>query len=276
MSQDPRPWKWSQPKEEAAELVAEDRLTNEQIAEKCSCSVATLKRWKKIAEFAARVDELIAAYRRTAQRRAIAQVGRRVDALQDRWRRMQRVIEERAEDPSMQEIPGGETGILVRTVKGLGRGADFQVVEEYEVDTGGWRGAEPERGPMPMTPTRPILSHTQTLWLRDIMRDCDCIRIEREAMERHNDGESLICAAASLGRPAGQLGADLARCRDRLQGMRCDVDEVLQAAAEAFAAAMLHHGRGGGGGGEEERPMRQEAAQVLEAWSAWVWDAEWV
>ena len=127
-----------------------------------------------------------------------------------------------------------------------------------------------------MTPTRPILSHTQTLWLRDIMRDCECTRLQREAMERHNDGESLVDAAAALGHPTGQLGVELARCRDKLLRLRTDVDEVLQAAANAFAAAMLHHGRGGGGGGEEERPMRQEAAQVLEAWSAWVWDAEWV
>ena len=125
-------------------------------------------------------------------------------------------------------------------------------------------------------PTRPILSHQQVLWIRDIMRDCDCTRAEREAMERHNDGERLLDAAAALGRPMGQLRADLGRCRERLGRLRVDVDEVLETAAEAFASAMLHHGPGSGGGDGEPRPMRPAAAQVLEAWLAWVWSADWV
>lgn len=60
----------------------------------------------------------------------------RVEALQDRWDRMKRVIAERAEDPRMQDVPGGTTGLLVERCKKIGNGEDAELVSEYEVDTG--------------------------------------------------------------------------------------------------------------------------------------------
>jgi hypothetical protein len=48
---------------------------------------------------------------------------------------MHQVIAERAADPEMQAVPGGKTGLLVRSTKGLGSGDNFTTVEEYEVDT---------------------------------------------------------------------------------------------------------------------------------------------
>ena len=46
------------------------------------------------------------------------------------------VIEERAESPDLADVPGGKTGLVTKTLKGIGSGDDFQVVEIYEVDTG--------------------------------------------------------------------------------------------------------------------------------------------
>jgi hypothetical protein len=54
----------------------------------------------------------------------------RVNALQDRWERLQRVINERAVEMD-GEIAGGGTGLLVRDYKG--KNADRAV---YKVDTG--------------------------------------------------------------------------------------------------------------------------------------------
>jgi len=65
----------------------------------------------------------------------IACLEQRVAAQQDRWERLRQVIAARAADPTLR-APGAETGLLVRTYKALGRGEDFQVVEEYTVDTG--------------------------------------------------------------------------------------------------------------------------------------------
>ena len=59
----------------------------------------------------------------------------RVSALEDRWNRMRRVIEERAKDPDMQDVPGGQTGLMILSIKGIGSKENFEVVKEYRVDT---------------------------------------------------------------------------------------------------------------------------------------------
>jgi hypothetical protein len=43
-----------------------------------------------------------------------------------------------ATEPSkdMAAVPGGKTGIVTKTLKGIGKGEDFQAIEEYRVDTG--------------------------------------------------------------------------------------------------------------------------------------------
>ena len=48
---------------------------------------------------------------------------------------MHQVIDARAADPAMHAVPGGKTGLVVKTVKGVGKGEDFRLVEEYRVDT---------------------------------------------------------------------------------------------------------------------------------------------
>ena len=60
----------------------------------------------------------------------------RVNALEYRWQKIQQVIEERAADPSMAEIPGGKTGLIVRQIKTVGSGAGMKVLPEYVIDAG--------------------------------------------------------------------------------------------------------------------------------------------
>lgn len=129
-------WEWTDQREDAALLAAEDRLTDEQIAEKCGIDRRTLARWKLVPDFASRVAEHRALWREELKRKGIAAKQNRLDALNDRWERLKRVIEERGADPGMQGVAGGATGLLVRQVKGIGKGEDFERVEEYAVDTG--------------------------------------------------------------------------------------------------------------------------------------------
>lgn len=117
-------------------MVAQDEQTDEAIAAEARVTRRTLARWKLHPEFRARVDEHLAATRKELLSRGIADQAERIKAKQDRWRRLHRVIEARAADPDMAAVPGGTTGVLVHQVKGIGRGADFQVVHEYAVDTG--------------------------------------------------------------------------------------------------------------------------------------------
>ena len=53
---------------------------------------------------------------------AVARRHRRVQAMNDRWRKMKQVLRERAAAPEMSNVPGGKTGLLVRKVKSIGGG----------------------------------------------------------------------------------------------------------------------------------------------------------
>lgn len=115
-------------------LVAEDRLTDEQIAERLRMSRAGLLKWKRQAEFQDRVTELREALRQAVVERGITERQNRVEALNERWRLMQAVIEARA--AAGGTAPGTKTGLLTKTIKVVGAGKDQYEVEEWAVDTG--------------------------------------------------------------------------------------------------------------------------------------------
>lgn len=56
----------------------------------------------------------------------IAQKASRIEAKQDRWARMKRVIDERAADPEICKVPGGDTGLI--TITRYRRETDVEVV----------------------------------------------------------------------------------------------------------------------------------------------------
>jgi hypothetical protein len=58
----------------------------------------------------------------------------RVRRLQRLASGLEQIIEERAEDPDMDGIPGGETGLVIKKIKGIGGADNFREVEEYEPD----------------------------------------------------------------------------------------------------------------------------------------------
>lgn len=121
---------------DAARLLAEGQLTDRAVAAQVGVNRMTLQRWKKQPDFAAEVNERIDELQRDVFRRGIASRIRRINALNDRWERMHRIVEERASAPEMQDVPGGKSGLLVRRLKSLGAGENAQTVEEYEIDVG--------------------------------------------------------------------------------------------------------------------------------------------
>jgi hypothetical protein len=107
------PFVWTNRRAEAAQLLADDELPDHEIAAKVGVIRRTLAIWKLHPEFAARIKEIRDDYAAAIRARGIAERQNRVDAANDRHRRMQQVIDERAADPAMADIPGGRTGLLV-------------------------------------------------------------------------------------------------------------------------------------------------------------------
>lgn len=92
-------------------------------------------RLAKLPEIRGRIAEL----RDLHSKKALTQAGirnpqARISALEDIWHRMRQVIAERAEDPDMQSVPGGKTGVLVMTYKTVGVGPTAQIKKEYAFD----------------------------------------------------------------------------------------------------------------------------------------------
>lgn len=154
MSVNVRPFRWSEKAERAALMVAEDLKPDAEIAATAGITERQLRRWKHHPDFAARVNALNAAARAAVEAEGIANRQNRVAAYNDRWRRLQQVITERAADPALATIPGGVTGLIVATpmlvkvynafVAADGEESDVlsivpktsQLVYEYAVDTG--------------------------------------------------------------------------------------------------------------------------------------------
>lgn len=140
MSGNVRNFKWDARKEAAVLCVAEGEQSDTAIAEQAGVTDRQLRCWKENPEFMARVQELERDLSDVAARFAVAKRRRRVAALDERWHALQRIITERAEkysaDPELMDVPGGKTGLLVRTVKSIGGGMSAREVEEFAVDTG--------------------------------------------------------------------------------------------------------------------------------------------
>jgi hypothetical protein len=122
---------WTEPRAQAAALVAADDLSDDAIADAVGTTKRTLERWKLYPEFRARVQEHVAIAEVQALEHGIARRPKRVEVLNDIWQRGRRLIEARAQEHA--DVPGGDTGLLVRQVKLSARGDE---VEEYAVDTG--------------------------------------------------------------------------------------------------------------------------------------------
>lgn len=120
-------------KERAAVLVAEDDLTDEQIAAAVGVTRKTLHNWKQTDEFVTAVNEQVSQIQAGMRRLAIAKKHKRVAVLDDLHAKALKVIEERTVVENGE--PGESTGLVVRQYKQVGSGKDAQIIEEFAVDT---------------------------------------------------------------------------------------------------------------------------------------------
>lgn len=126
----------TQKREKAIQLLAEDYLSDEQIAAEVGIARRTLARWKANPEFARRVGQVTTAYAEGVLKHGLARKTRRLAVLNELHEKMLQVIAERATNSELADVPGGKTGLVTKTIKGIGKGDDFRVVEVYQVDIG--------------------------------------------------------------------------------------------------------------------------------------------
>lgn len=104
MSPEPRTWKWTNQTEEAAELVARDDLTDQQIADRIGVTKRTLERWKRDLVFASRVRLLTAEFRVRVRERGIAVIEERVNRQDITRRELLQIVEERKQAALAQKL----------------------------------------------------------------------------------------------------------------------------------------------------------------------------
>lgn len=127
-----KPFEWTQKAENAARLLAEDEINDEQIAADVDINRRTLTRWKTHPEFELRVGEYKVAYRERIFQTAISRKEVRIREKQKRHSLLLQVMAERAEDSTVKGIPGGKTGLIIRKeIPGK-----FGKIIEHSIDTG--------------------------------------------------------------------------------------------------------------------------------------------
>lgn len=135
-NQTEKKFRWSKAAAEAAVLLADDEITNEQIAETVGASVTTLWRWRQHPEFQDRVAEHTAALQAAMLRHAVAKRHKRLATLDKLHNKALAVIDARAEEMAHEDAPGADSGLLVKSYKQVGQGPAAQLMEEFTVDTG--------------------------------------------------------------------------------------------------------------------------------------------
>jgi hypothetical protein len=131
MAQNGTGFQWTHKREQAAILLAEDMLSDEQIADRISCGRRTLARWKDHPIFQERVRANIDTFRAAVLTEGVADRINRVQRLDRDWKRLQEVIRERSQK-TLEDAIGGNTGLIVRRE----RPSKYGAIIEYEVDTG--------------------------------------------------------------------------------------------------------------------------------------------
>lgn len=143
-------FQWTGKKVRAIELVAQDDLSDSEIAKDLGINKATLERWKRNPEFTEKVNEAKSARAAALRAEGIAIKQNRIDAAVARWNDLETLRAERAADDHIASFPGGKTGFVA---------VDLKLVKTIIETT-----ANDPEGPMTSTREYWVHSFDNTLW----------------------------------------------------------------------------------------------------------------
>jgi hypothetical protein len=202
----------------AIALLAEDALTDEDIAATVGVSRRMLATWKTQPAFAARLEEAKERLCGEALRYPIARKRDRMRALNDRWQRAQRLLAARAQDPELRAVPGGDTGLLTArpTAAGPAYVVDAALLKEVRelekqaaIETGEWAERQGQKLDLDYSLRQHIelLSQQTGIPVEEIIRDAEAL-ITREAAKQLGVGGGFPALLAPVRlRREGVLGS---------------------------------------------------------------------
>lgn len=120
-------------KEKAAQLLAEGNMTVEDVARAVGVTKITIYNWRKEPGFLEHVEEIRKHLADLSLRFPIARKLYRLANLNERLLQMQRICDARAAEAPAKH--GGDSGLLVRRLRTIGRGENERVIEEYVFDS---------------------------------------------------------------------------------------------------------------------------------------------
>jgi len=130
-------WIWTRAREVAAKLVAEDEITDEEIAAKCNVIRRTLATWKQASEFKARVQEHRERIRASVLDSGYCRLENRIKLRQRVLDSFVTIADERGARPEMQDskVAGGKTGFVALQPRIIGTGENAKSFIEQVPDT---------------------------------------------------------------------------------------------------------------------------------------------
>ena len=129
-------WFWTKKRELAARLLAEDELSNKQIAEACGVTVRSIQFWQQHPEFRAKQIEHVKEFREKVLNRRYSLREKRIELREELIDSLLTIKNERAAQPAMANVPGGKSGLIQVTLKSMGVGDKNQIYMEHTADTG--------------------------------------------------------------------------------------------------------------------------------------------
>jgi hypothetical protein len=103
---------------QAARMVAEGQR-NKEITLALRISPRILAYWKKAPEFSREVEAHLDLMEQATYQDGIADRRRLLYASNDLYYKLQAIVTARGKDPSLQVVPGGDTGLLVKTIRSV-------------------------------------------------------------------------------------------------------------------------------------------------------------
>lgn len=117
----------------AVQLVAEGRLTIPEIAREVGASVETVRGWKDAEDFKLEVKKILDREKEIRDNQTIRSKQLRLSRQHERWDAMQFIVRQRKEDFAGKDIPGGESGFIVRryTKTGINYEVDYPLLKAF-------------------------------------------------------------------------------------------------------------------------------------------------